>query len=160
MGNFKSKASNNPQVKKIVDRVWDRFASTSEHQELGVQDLYCAILLVYNDINKKLPGPYNDPPTKEEVQELLKINDKNDNGYLDRNEFNAFIETFTKNVSARVSTNILIFSFVIPTIVSLSRPRVEELPGLGPIVKKAPPPIYSAIMTTLIVFIGSQFKRN
>jgi hypothetical protein len=42
-----AKAANNPQVKEIVDRVSDRFASTSEHQVLGVQDLYCAILLVY-----------------------------------------------------------------------------------------------------------------
>ena len=36
-----------PQVKTIIDRIWERFASTSENQELGVQDLYCAILLVY-----------------------------------------------------------------------------------------------------------------
>ena len=91
---------------------------------------------------------------------LLQVNDKNHDGYLDRNEFNAFIETFTKNVSARVGTNILVFSFVIPTIVTLSRPRAELLPGIGPIVKKTPPSIYSAIMTTLIVFIGSRLRKN
>lgn len=155
-----AKAKANPQVKKIVDKVWDRFASTSEQQMLGVQDLYCAVLLVYNDINKTLPGPYHDPPTKEEVNELLKLSDKNEDGTLDRNEFNTFLETFTKTVSGRVSTNILLFSFVIPTIVTLSRPRAEQLPIVGPVVKQAPAPIYSALMTTLIVFIGGQFKRN
>ncbi|XP_024369682.1 uncharacterized protein [Physcomitrium patens] len=156
---LQAKEKGNPQVKKIVDRVWERFASTSEHRALGVQDLYCAILLVYNDINKTLPGPFNDPPTKEEVQELLKTYDKNNDGMLDRNEFNAFIETFTKNVSARVSTNILLFSFVIPTIVTLARPGAEQLPLLGPAVKRAPTPVYSAIMTMLIVFAGSQFRK-
>lgn len=85
--------------------------------------------------------------------------DKNNDGMLDRNEFNAFIETFTKNVSARVSTNILLFSFVIPTIVTLARPGAEQLPLLGPAVKRAPTPVYSAIMTMLIVFAGSQFRK-
>ncbi|KAG0593542.1 hypothetical protein M758_1G329900 [Ceratodon purpureus] len=157
---FAAKEKSNPRVKKIVDKVWDRFASTSEHQALGVLDLYCAILLVYNDINKTVPGPFNDPPTKEEVEELLKTFDKNDDGMLDRSEFTAFIETFTKNVTARVSTNILLFSFVIPTIVTLARPGAETLPLLGPAVKRTPKPIYSAIMTTLIVFAGSQFRRT
>jgi len=26
-----------------------------------------------SDINKKVPGPYNDPPTKEEVEEILRV---------------------------------------------------------------------------------------
>jgi len=86
--------------------------------------------------------------------------DKNQDGFLDRKEFTAFIATFTKNVSARVSTNILLFSFVIPTVVTLARPGAETLPLLGPVVKKAPTPIYSAVMTTLIVFAGSQFRRT
>lgn len=91
---------------------------------------------------------------------MQQLSDKNEDGTLDRNEFNTFLETFTKTVSGRVSTNILLFSFVIPTIVTLSRPRAEQLPIVGPVVKQAPAPIYSALMTTLIVFIGGQFKRN
>lgn len=161
MGNSTSKGLGDPQVKTIVERVWNRFCSTSEgYERLDAQDLYCAILLVYNDINKKVPGPYNDPPSKEEVQEILRINDKNEDGYLDRTEFTAFIDTFLKDVSAQVTTNVLIFSFVVPTIVSLSRPKVEQLPRVGPIVKKAPPPLYSAILTTLIVFIGSRLRKH
>lgn len=78
---------------------------------------------------------------------------------LDREEFSTFIETFTKNVSARVSTNILLFSFVIPTIVVLSRPGAEQLPLVGPVVRRAPNPLYSAVMTTLIVFAGSQLRK-
>jgi len=159
MGNLKSKEKCHPQVKKIIDRIWERFASTSESQELGVQDLYCAILLVYNDINKTLPGPFNDPPSKDEVEVLLKTYDKNDTGTLDRTEFTAFIESFTKTVTTRVSTNILLFSFVIPTIVVMSRPGAEQIPVVGPIVKRAPNPIYSAIMTTLIVFAGSTLRK-
>jgi hypothetical protein len=85
--------------------------------------------------------------------------DRNDDGMLDRTEFAAFLEKFTKNVSARVSTNILIFSIVIPTIVVWSRPGAESLPLVGPIVRRAPKPIYSAVMTTLIVFAGSQFRK-
>jgi hypothetical protein len=81
--------------------------------------------------------------------------DKNNDGMLDRSEFTAFIETFTKNVTARVSANILLFSFV-----TLARPGAETLPLIGPAVKRTPKPIYSAIMTTLIVFAGSQFRRT
>ncbi|CAM6025565.1 unnamed protein product [Sphagnum balticum] len=154
-----AKEQKNPQVKKIVDRVWDRFTSVSDSQKLGLQDLYCAILLVYNDINKKLPGPFNDPPTREEVEEYLETFDRNEDGMLDRTEFAAFLEKFTKNVSARVSANILIFSIVIPTIVVWSRPGAESLPLVGPIVRRAPNPVYSAVMTTLIVFAGSQFRK-
>lgn len=84
--------------------------------------------------------------------------DKNQDGYLDRREFTAFIAEFTKTVSARVSTNILLFSFVIPTIVTLARPGTETLPVVGPLVKKAPAPIYSAVMTALIVFAGNALK--
>jgi hypothetical protein len=181
---------------------------------------------VYSDINKKLPGPFNDPPTREEVEEYLAVwcisssflhlffcsnnthccvflllvpmvatpwttseiancrnivtlameghvliinweplvglsqtFDRNEDGMLDRTEFAAFLEKFTKNVSAHVSTNILIFSIVIPTIVVWSRPGAESLPLVGPIVRRAPNPIYSAVMTTLIVFAGSQFRK-
>lgn len=91
---------------------------------------------------------------------MQQINDKNEDGYLDRTEFTAFIETFLKDVSAQVTTNVLIFSFVIPTVVSLSRPKVEQLPRVGPIVKKVPPSVYSAIVTALIVFIGSKFRKH
>lgn len=33
-----------------------------------VLDLVC-----FSDINKTLPGPFNDPPTKDEVEVLLKV---------------------------------------------------------------------------------------
>ena len=33
-----------------------------------VLDLVC-----FSDINKTLPGPFNDPPSKEEVEVLLKV---------------------------------------------------------------------------------------
>lgn len=91
---------------------------------------------------------------------LQQINDKNEDGYLDRTEFTAFIETFVKDVSSKVASNVLIFSFAIPAVVSLSRPKVEQIPHVGPIVKKAPPSVYSSILTTLIVFIGSRLRKH
>lgn len=43
-----AKEQDSPQVRRIVDRVWGRFVSISDDDKcLGLQDLYCAILLVY-----------------------------------------------------------------------------------------------------------------
>ncbi|XLS77724.1 hypothetical protein HN51_061949 [Arachis hypogaea] len=39
---------------------------------LKFEDLYIVVLIVYNDINKHLPGPHFDLPPKDKVREMMK----------------------------------------------------------------------------------------
>ncbi|KAG0596604.1 hypothetical protein M758_UG269600 [Ceratodon purpureus] len=160
LGKLKSaKKKPSQQVERIVDRVWDRFKSVSEFDDrLGVQDLYCAVLLVYNDINKINPGPWNDPPERKEVEDMLKKFDKNHDGKLDRDDFLAFLQSFTKNVSTRISTNILIFSFVLPLLVGATRRFTERLPKVGALVRRIPNVIFSSLVTAAFVMLGTHLR--
>ncbi|KAL5549669.1 hypothetical protein UlMin_004900 [Ulmus minor] len=60
------------QVGKITDMVFDRVGNQSETVNLTFEDLYIAVLLVYNGIHKRLPGPHSDPPSKEEVRSMIR----------------------------------------------------------------------------------------
>ncbi|MEI4872899.1 hypothetical protein Q8G47_29690, partial [Klebsiella pneumoniae] len=66
------------------------------------EDLYIAVLLVYNDINKRLPGPHFDPPSKEQVRSLMLDCDINLDGELNRDEFVKFIKHLTANTFVTV----------------------------------------------------------
>lgn len=44
--------------------------------------------------------------------------DKDNDGKLNRDEFAAFLQGFTKKETTRITTNILLFSFLIPLMVS------------------------------------------
>ncbi|KAH9321093.1 hypothetical protein KI387_015732, partial [Taxus chinensis] len=59
------------QLRKFTDHVFDYLTAKNENDHLSVDDLYIAVLLVFNDINKHFPGPHNDPPSKEKVQEMM-----------------------------------------------------------------------------------------
>ncbi|MEX6631906.1 hypothetical protein SGI36_21905, partial [Providencia rettgeri] len=64
---FQGKQWRETQVQKITEKVFDRVKLDSGRENLKFEDLYIAVLLVFNDINKRLPGPHFDPPTKDEV---------------------------------------------------------------------------------------------
>ncbi|KAI4353772.1 hypothetical protein L6164_002700 [Bauhinia variegata] len=61
------------QIKKITDRVFDRVKNQPDKANLSFEDLYIAVLLVYNDINKYLPGRHFDPPSKDQVRAVMKV---------------------------------------------------------------------------------------
>lgn len=42
-----AKEQYNAQVKIAVDRIWEKVVSAPDEGRIGLQDLYCAILLVY-----------------------------------------------------------------------------------------------------------------
>ncbi|GFZ02716.1 calcium-binding EF hand family protein [Actinidia rufa] len=56
------------QLRKITDNVFDHFKNDSGRATLSFEELYIAVLLVYNDINKRLPGPHFDPPQKSKLE--------------------------------------------------------------------------------------------
>jgi hypothetical protein len=84
--------------------------------------------------------------------------DRNHDGKLDREEFTAFLQSFTKNVSAKISTNILIFSFLIPLLVGATRRITERIPKVGQIVRRIPNVIFSSLVTTAIITLGTHWR--
>ncbi|KAI3796632.1 hypothetical protein L1987_39310 [Smallanthus sonchifolius] len=68
------------QIRKISDKVFDYYKNDSGRANMTFEELYIAVLLVYNDINKRLPGPHFDPPKKDQIRTLMKECDMNLDG--------------------------------------------------------------------------------
>ncbi|KAI5064052.1 hypothetical protein GOP47_0020722 [Adiantum capillus-veneris] len=153
MGIIHPKDSSNRPIRPIVDRVFNYFSGHSGKDELTFQELYTAVLLVYNDINKHFPGPHYDPPTREEVQEMLKTFDTNKDDALDREEFAAFIPKFTSKVAKKVGRNILIFVVAAPALAFATKRATEGLPRVGKFVQRIPNAVYASIVTAVVLLV-------
>ncbi|GLT72948.1 hypothetical protein SLA2020_448400 [Shorea laevis] len=104
------------QVRKITDKVFDRLTNQSGKVKLTFEDLYIAVLLLYNDINKRLPGPHFDPPSKEQVRAMIEFSDFNLDGEIDREEFVKFTQELTSNTLIAVSQGLILTLVVAPTV--------------------------------------------
>ncbi|XP_006354579.1 uncharacterized protein [Solanum tuberosum] len=139
------------QMRKITDKVFDRFKDETGKAYLKFEDLYIAVLLVYNDINKLLPGPHFDPPSKEEVRALMQECDMNLDGELDHEEFVKFVKRLTKDTFIIVSQGLIITLAVAPTVALLTKRTTEGVPGVGKVVQKIPNAVYASLVTLTIV---------
>ncbi|MBA0573548.1 hypothetical protein Golob_000817 [Gossypium lobatum] len=70
---FAGKEWRKRQIRKISDKVFERVKNQSGRATLTFEDLYIAVLLVYNDINKRLPGPHFDPPSKDQIRSMMQV---------------------------------------------------------------------------------------
>ncbi|KAL9689608.1 hypothetical protein QQ045_009995 [Rhodiola kirilowii] len=74
MDKFHGSQWRDKQIRKITDKVYDRFKQQQTGSgDLTFEDIYIAVLLVYNDMNKYLPGPHFDPPSRAEVKATMEI---------------------------------------------------------------------------------------
>jgi hypothetical protein len=83
--------------------------------------------------------------------------DKDNDGKLNRDEFAALLQGFTKKETTRITTNILLFSFLIPLMVDGTRQITEQIPKVGKVVQIVPQAIFSFVVITAIVLLGTQF---
>ncbi|KAI4356159.1 hypothetical protein L6164_000202 [Bauhinia variegata] len=141
----------NRQIKKITDRVFDSMKNQSEKASLSFEDLYIAVLLVYNDINKYLPGPHFDPPSKDEVRAVMQDCDINFDGEIDRDEFLRFIKLMTADTFTVVSQGLIITLVVAPTVAVATKRATEGVPGVGKVVQRLPNAVYASIVTLAAV---------
>lgn len=81
--------------------------------------------------------------------------DTNQNGVLDREEFAAFLERFTKNVSSGVTKSLLIYAAA-PLLAMLAKRATEQLPRVGPVVRQIPNFFYATVVTTAVAILGQQ----
>ncbi|XP_017243728.1 uncharacterized protein LOC108215693 isoform X2 [Daucus carota subsp. sativus] len=139
------------QIQKISDKVFDRVKKETGHDGLTFEDLYIAVLLVYNEINKRLPGPHFDPPSKEQVKALMLECDLNLDGVLNREEFVKFVKHSTKDTFFVVSQGLIVTLAVAPTVALLTKRSTEGIPHVGRIVQKLPTSVYASIITLAVV---------
>ncbi|WRX23871.1 hypothetical protein QQP08_016358 [Theobroma cacao] len=169
---FHGKEWRKKQIRKISDKVFERIKNQSGRATLTFEDLYISILLVYNDINKRLPGPHFDPPSKEQVRSMMQdifatlykeiLNppqgasvleyDFNLDGEIDQEEFVKFIQQLTTDTFIVVSQGLIVTLVVAPTVAMATKKATEGVPGVGKVVQKLPNSIYASLVTLAIVW--------
>ncbi|RWR87267.1 EF-hand domain-containing protein [Cinnamomum micranthum f. kanehirae] len=141
------------QLRKITDRVFDHFKDDYGKDHLAFEDLYIAVLFVYNDINKHLPGPHIDPPSKASVKTLMETYDTNQDKQLNREEFAEFIQQLTAETLTVVSRNMIVAVVVAPMVALMTKRATEGMPGVGKVVQRIPNSIYATIITLGVVLL-------
>ncbi|KAF8095411.1 hypothetical protein N665_0333s0004 [Sinapis alba] len=122
------------QVQAICDRVSDRFKLQTGRANLTFEELYIAVLLVYNGcLVLILIRPSNDL-----VRSMMTDCDINMDGEIDREEFVKFIELLTSDTFAVVSQGLIISLIVAPTVAIATKKATEGVPGVGRVVQKLP----------------------
>lgn len=158
MGQIQAKIATDEHIKHISDRIFDYFAGQAGTNTLSFQELYTAVLLVYNDLNKHFPGPHYDPPTREEVHGIFKEFDKNSDNELSKEEFASFIELFTSKIIGTVGRSLLIFTILAPALAFFAKQATENLPHVGNFVRGVPTPVYASIVTALVLLVERKWK--
>ncbi|KAI7735094.1 hypothetical protein M8C21_014896 [Ambrosia artemisiifolia] len=141
------------QIRKISDRVFDYYTNESGRANMTFEELYIAVLLIYNDINKRLPGPHFDPPKKDQIKTLMQECDMDLNGGLDREELEEFVTRLTADTFVYVTQGLIITLAVAPTVAIATKRTTEGVPGIGKVVQKLPTSIYASLITMGIMMI-------
>lgn len=160
MGQIHPREVRDEQMKRIVDHVFEYFSGHSGNDRLNFHELYAAVLLVYNDINKHFPGPHYDPPTREEVQAMVEIFDTNNDGFLDREEFARFIEKFTSRIAKKVGRTLLIFAIAAPALAIATKRATEGVPHVGKFVRRVPNGVYASLVTAIVLFLEKRSQKE
>ncbi|GMY23620.1 EF-hand domain-containing protein [Fagus crenata] len=181
LGRLQGKQWRQEQVRKITDKVFDRLKNQSGTANLKFEDLYIAVLLVYNDINKRLPGPHFDPPSKDQVREMIKpmivlsalgatLNaSKNDpikecdfnlDGEIDREEFLRLFQQLTSDTLIAVSQGLILTLVVAPTVAMATKRATEGVPGVGKVVQRLPHSVYASIVTLAVVLFQQSLPES
>ncbi|KAL5134258.1 hypothetical protein HKD37_03G007455 [Glycine soja] len=156
---FPGKEWRKRQIRKITDRVFDRVKNPAQNN-LRFGDLYIAILLVYNDINKYIPGPHFDPPSKDKVREVKQSCDINLDGDIDRDEFYDFILIMTADTFTIVSQKLILTLVVAPTVAVATKKATEGVPGVGRLVQKIPNSVYASLVTIAAVWFQKKAQSS
>ncbi|WCJ27705.1 Calcium-binding EF hand family protein [Euphorbia peplus] len=160
LGIFHGKQRRERQIKLITDKVFKRMQNQSGKATLSFEDLYIAVLLVYNDINKRLPGPHFDPPPKDQVRAMMQECDMNSDGEIDNEEFVKFMLKLTSDTFVVVSQGLLVTLVVAPTVAMATKRATEGVPGVGSVMQKIPNSIYASLVTLAIVWFQTSVQED
>ncbi|KAK8994806.1 hypothetical protein V6N11_045875 [Hibiscus sabdariffa] len=156
---FHGKEWRKKRIRIISDKIFERVKNQSGRRNLTFEDLYIAILLVYNDINKRLPGPHIDPPSKDQIRSIMKECDLNHDGEINHDEFVNFIQKLTADTLVVISRGLVVTLVVAPTVALAAKRATEDVPGVGKMVQKVPNSVYASLATLVIVWIQASCEE-
>ncbi|KAK7382789.1 hypothetical protein VNO80_01860 [Phaseolus coccineus] len=140
------------KIRKITDQVFDQLQNEVQSDNLSFGDIYIATLLVYNGINKYIPGPHCDPPSKDAVRQFIENCDDNKDGQIDRDEFFGFIRQMAPEIFNVVRKKLVATLVVAPTVAATTKKTTEQVPGVGKLVQRLPKAVYAALLTIAAVW--------
>ncbi|PRQ56689.1 putative EF-hand domain pair protein [Rosa chinensis] len=141
------------QIRKITDKVFDHFKNETGRANLTFEDVYIGVLLVYNDINKRLPGPHFDPPSKDAVRLLIQEHDVNLDREIDREEFAKLIKHITADTLVIISQGMIVTLVAAPTIAMATKKATEGVPHVGKVVQRIPTSVYASLVTLVVMMV-------
>ncbi|TKY68802.1 Adenylosuccinate lyase [Spatholobus suberectus] len=147
------------QIRKITDQVFDKVKNQVQTDHLSFVDLYIAVLLVYNGINKYVTGPHFDPPSKDRVREVIKNCDVDMDGQINRDEFFGFIQQMAPETFHVVRKKLVATLVVAPTVAVSTKKATEGVLGVGKLVQRLPKPVYAVLMTIAAVWFQENGSR-
>ncbi|GHP07610.1 hypothetical protein PPROV_000635200 [Pycnococcus provasolii] len=133
-----------PYVFRIAcDKAFDA-VDEDKSGELDTAEISSAILMLYNHLNKRLPG-WEDPPSKSKIKELVKLVDHDGNNRLNRDEWHEFCKklkddgpTFFRRFTGGVSRDV----GILPAVAKTSKQMA------GGIVSAVPDSVVAGVMST------------
>ncbi|XP_056174057.1 uncharacterized protein LOC115689004 [Syzygium oleosum] len=153
---FQGKEWRRKQIRKITDKVFERVTNNVERANLTFEDLYT---LFTRDINKHLPGPHFDPPSKDQVRIMIQESDLNLDGEINHEEFVGFIQRLTSDTLIVVSQGLIVTLVVAPTIAMATKRTTEGVPGVGKLVQKLPNSVYASLVTMAVVMFQKSMQE-
>ncbi|CAI5469049.1 unnamed protein product [Closterium sp. Yama58-4] len=147
-------------VTRALDKAFYEFAELDRtpdqegRQVINAAELYACVLLAFNYVNKYSPGSHLDPPKKTEVFRMLQKFDLNNDGVLDRVEFERFVESFGKNLTRRAIVNAAAVCAAVPALVFLTKASLKEFEPTHKIAKKIPSSLLACVFTTVLKIAG------
>lgn len=148
-------------VTRAVDKAFFEFAELDRtpgydgRQVINATELYASVLLVYNFVNKFSPGSHLDPPPKAEVFRMLKEFDYNNDGVMDRFEFERFILSFAKHLARRAVVNSVVVCAAVPALVYFTKKGLSEFTETRRFAKRIPGSLLACVITTALKILGA-----
>jgi hypothetical protein len=134
----------------------DSKADEPKRKTVSYEQLHEAIAQVFNKINE-IPGANWAPPSKEQVDEMLKESDIDQNEEIDREEFRQFVRKFSKHLEATYAREMLIVTVAVPIAATLTKMAGQRVPIVGGLISKVPNTVVYASASAAAMFIRNKF---
>eukprot|EP00899_Mesostigma_viride_P027412 jgi/Mesvir1/7856/Mv11790-RA.1 len=142
------------QFTRMTSDVFFKKVDKDGNNTIDVHEMYDAVLMVYNELNKRLTHAPQMPPSRAAVEEMMKKCDIDQNGKLDRREFQAFIRHFVNDFFARITRSVIIWGISTPAVAIAVKKAAEQVPALKPVFEKIPISLLGPIAAASGTFAG------
>lgn len=99
---------------RFIDRIYDQVSTLDGREGVEAPELYVAVLILYNNVNKFTPGSWMNPPKKRDILRQMEAFDYDKDRVLNRDEFRAFCNVFFPDLTKKWARNFIIGVFIIP----------------------------------------------